>query len=124
VDYQKDFQVQLYQVMSDRAPKLLRWLQKSGQLQKYLEAESQKAFEQRRELLRRHQNPGLREKREVDEQVRALFLEFPQEDESPPPEFPEPPFDLPSHPGSQGRQLNEHRTLMSKVRTTRSRPAR
>jgi hypothetical protein len=70
-------------------------------------------------LLSRWENPGLPERREAEEVVRAQLLEFPPEDNQTP-ERPEPPEDL-NFPGSgQGRRPGEWKTLMSKVRTTLS----
>jgi hypothetical protein len=67
-------------------------------------------------VLSRYPNPGLKEKREAEQIVRATLIEF-QLEEDQKPEHPEPPNDL-NFPGrGQSRRRGEHQALVSRIRT-------
>jgi hypothetical protein len=115
-----DFKVPYLLAMREQAPKMFMELRRSGRLEQFLQQKSHEAHQLLREILAKHQQnepPSLQQKREAEEQVFGLMIEFLPEQK---PEFPEPPEDLPGHPGEQGRLPNEYRTLMSRVATTAS----
>lgn len=116
-----DFKTPYLLAMRDQAPKMFMELRRSGQLEMALQEKSREAHQLLDLLLEKRPNqnepPSLQQEREAEEQVFSQLIEFPPEVR---PEFPEPPEDLPSHPGQQGRLPGEYRTLMSRVATSGS----
>jgi hypothetical protein len=63
--------------MGDRNPEMFNQLRRSGQMEQHLQEKSQEAHQLLSQLLSQHQNPGLRERREAEEIVRATLIDFP-----------------------------------------------
>jgi hypothetical protein len=65
--------------MRERAPKMFRDLVRQGRMKQHLEQKTAEAYDLLDQLLARYPKPGLRERREAEEQVRAVMLDFPPE---------------------------------------------
>jgi hypothetical protein len=83
--------------MREQNPEMFMRLRRSGQLDRHLQEKRAQAHQLLAELLSRHPNPGLPERREAEEQVRATLIDFPPREDRKP-DYPEPPEDLPGQP--------------------------
>lgn len=108
--------------MREQAPKMFMELRRHGRLDQHLQQKSLEAQEMCKGLLAQHKDPGPAERQQAEEIVRATLIEFPPE--RLPQDNQEPPHDLPDQGDGDGRKPGEYQTLMSRVRTTSSSPAR
>lgn len=90
-----EFKIPYLLAMRDRAPKLMRDLEKHGRLKQHLDLKSREAHEMLRGILRKHKHPSLAQEREAEEIVRQTLIEFPPESDRDSPIQKEPPDDLP-----------------------------
>jgi hypothetical protein len=77
--------------MREQNPQMFMQLRRSGQLDQHLRERSAQAHQLLAELLSRHPNPGLPERRAAE--VRATLIDFPPREDRKP-DYPEPPDDL------------------------------
>ena len=107
-----DFKTIYVQAMREHQPKQFNELVRSGRIEAYLQERSKEAHAMLRDLLKDEpRGPGgavsnLAKERAAEEQVLAVFLDFPQPESE---QNPEPPDDLP-----------KRSTLTSKAPTTGS----
>jgi hypothetical protein len=99
--------------MRDQAPRMFQELRRHGRLEQHLKQKNQEAYELLRQILKGNENPTLAEKREAEEVVRSILIDFPPEYLKEPREHLEPPDDL-NFPGSGvGRPAGQYAALMA-----------
>jgi hypothetical protein len=84
------FQEPYLPAMRERAPKMFRELVRHGRMEQHLKQKTAEAYDLLDQLLAHNPNPGLAQRREAEEQVRAVMIDFPPEGH---PAQPEPPDD-------------------------------
>lgn len=71
--------------MREQDPKMFMELRRAGRLDQHLREKSEEAQAMFNNLLKNDPNPGLRERREAEEIVRATLIDFPEPQAGPEP---------------------------------------